>query len=133
MIEPSVLSLIEEDQAIVFEDIIEERAKTGKHVDIIINEMARHYEVKERYITDLLKSINSKFTDETNRIVGYIDGEPIKRTTYHMSCKRIYEKLIAGVRKCEIFDPTDQEHVNFLTESTYTYLKNCDRITVMGV
>jgi hypothetical protein len=63
--------------------------------------------------------------------VGYIDGEPIKRTTYHMACKRIYEKLIEGFRKNELFDPRDQGHIKFLTESVYYYFKNyknCDKI-----
>jgi hypothetical protein len=124
-------------EALVFETMIEEMAReSGKHIDIIINELARHYEVKERHITDLLKTIDSKFTDETNRIVGYIDGEPMKRTTYHMACKRIYEKLIKGFKKSEIFDPTDQEHINFLTETTYSYLKNkarCDGLALSEV
>jgi hypothetical protein len=123
--EPSVLSLIEEDQAFVFETLIETMAiETGKHVDIIINELARHYDIKEKYIVNCLKNICSKFVDETNRIVGYIDGKPVKRTTYHMACKRIYEKLISGFCKCEAFDPTNQQHINYMTESTYAYMKS---------
>lgn len=128
-----LLTLPDGDQAFVFEATIEDRAiTTGKHVDVIINEMARHYEVKERYITDRLKSIQSKFTDETNRIIGYIDGEPMKRTTYHMACKRIFERLVKGFKGSDVFDPTDQEHIKFLTESTYSYLK-CDKISLTRV
>jgi uncharacterized protein (UPF0297 family) len=113
------------ERAPLLEIMVEEMAReTGKHIDIIINEFARHYEVKEKVLIDHLKSINSKFVNDTNRIVGYIDGEPMKRTTYHMACKRIFEKLIAGFRKNELFDPTDQAHINFLTESTYSYFAN---------
>jgi hypothetical protein len=123
----SVLNLPNEDKAFVFETMIEDTAIiTGKHIDVIVNEMARHYEVKERYITNCLKSIQSKFTDETNRIIGYIDGEPMKRTTYHMACKRIFEKLVKGFNGSDVFDPTNQNHTKFLTESTYSYLK-CDK------
>lgn len=117
------------DRAELLEEIIETMAmETGKHVDIIINEIARHYGIREKKIIDHLKSINSKFINETNRIVGYIDGEPIKRTTYHMACKRIFEKLIDGFKTNELFDPRNQDHINFLTESTYSYYKNCDKM-----
>lgn len=123
-----VLSLVEEDRAIVFEDMIEDMAlETGKHVDTIINELARHYEIEERTIINLLKSINSRFIEETNRIIGFIDEEPIKRTTYHMACKRIFEKLVKGFRRNDLFDGANQDHINFLTESIYSYLKEkCD-------
>jgi hypothetical protein len=117
------------DRAELLEEIIETMAReSGKHVDIVINEIARHYGISERLIANHLKTIKSKFIDETNRIVGYIDGEPIKRTTYHMACKRIFEKLIDGFRKNELFDPTNQAHINFLTESTYCYFKNFDKM-----
>jgi len=117
------------ERAELLEEIIETLAmETGKHVDIIINEIARHYGIGENKIVSHLKGINSKFIDETNRIVGYIDGEPIKRTTYHMACKRIFEKLIDGFKKNELFDPRNQDHINFLTESTYSYYKNCDKM-----
>jgi hypothetical protein len=123
------MELTKWDRAKLLEEIIETMAmETGKHVDIVINEVARHYGISEKKIADHLKYIRSKFIEETNRIVGYIDGEAIKRTTYHMACKRIFEKLIDGFRKNELFDPTDQDHINFLTESTYCYFKNCDKI-----
>ena len=119
-----LLALVDEDQAIIFEDMIEEMAlESGKHVDIIINELARHYEITERVIINLLKSINSRFIDDTNRIVGFIDNDPIKRTTYHMSCKRIFEKLVKGFRRNDLFDAANQDHIGFLTESIYSYLK----------
>jgi hypothetical protein len=108
----------------LYEEIIETLAnETGKHIDIIINEVARHYEVKETDVKAALKSISSKFVDGTNRIVGYIDGEPIKRTTYHMSCIRIYKKIISGLNHINTFNPEDQTHINFITEATYNYLK----------
>lgn len=114
----------QEEAAQMLELMVEEIAiEDGKHVDIIINELARHYEVNERQIVNALKSISSKYIDETNRIVGYIDGEPIKRTTYHMACKRIFSKLMKGFSRNDLFDGTNQDHINFLTESTYSYLK----------
>lgn len=112
------------ERAIVIEDMIAELAiESGKHIDIVINELARHYEVAEKEIIDLLKYIKSVFIDDTNRIVGYIDREPIRRTTYHMACKRIFEKIIKGFKRNEIFDVASQEQINFITESTYSYLK----------
>lgn len=124
------MKLSELERAELLENMIEDMAiTTGKHVDIIINELARHYNTSEKILTKHLKLIDSKFIDETNRIVGYIDGEPIKRTTYHMAVKRIFEKMTTGLRKHEDFDPSSQEHIHFLTENTYSYLKNCDRAT----
>jgi hypothetical protein len=129
-----MIKLSKLDRAELLEEIIETMAmESGKHVDIVINEVARHYEIPEKKIVDHLKSIDSIFVNDTNRIVGYIDGEPIKRTTYHMACKRIFEKLIAGFRKNELFDPTDQAHINFLTESTYSYFKNIDKAAAQEV
>jgi uncharacterized protein (UPF0297 family) len=129
-----MIKLSKLDRAELLEEIVETMAmETCKHVDIIINEVARHYGITEKKIVDLLKSINSKFVNDTNRIVGYIDGEPLKRTTYHMACKRIFEKLVTGFRKNDLFDPTDQNHINFLTESTYCYFKNCDKIAAQEV
>jgi hypothetical protein len=109
----------------LMEEIVRQLAiETGKHIDIIINEVARHYEIEEKVIVNALKSIDSKFVDETNRIVGFIDGVPIKRTTYHMTCLRIFKKLIHSLRHVETFDPTDQNHINFITESMYGFVKS---------
>ena len=113
------------ERGLLFEEIIETLAKeSGKHIDIIINELARHYEIEEREITKELKAINSKFIDDTNRIVGYIDGEPIKRTTYHMSCIRIFRKIVSGYKRVSTFDPNDQSHIGFITEAVYSHLKS---------
>lgn len=118
-------SLVEPSNADVMEEIIFQLAKeSGKHIDIVINEIARHYGVGEKEIKDSLKSIDSPFADGTNRIVGFIDGEPIKRTTYHMSCMRVFRKIIDGLKGVETFDPEDQSHINFITEATYNYLKD---------
>lgn len=109
----------------LMEEIVRQLAiETGKHIDIIINEVARHYEIEEKVIVNALKSIDSNFVDETNRIVGFIDGEPIKRTTYHMTCLRIFKKLIHSLRHIETFDPSDQDHINFITESMYDFVKS---------
>lgn len=117
--------LSDTERALVIEDMIADLAlESGKHVDIIINEISRHYEVDQKVVTDLLKSVDSVFINETNRIVGYIDGQPIKRTTYHMSCKRIFEKIVKGFKRNELFDIGDQDHITFITEATYSYLKN---------
>ena len=118
-------SLAEPSNADVMQEIIDQYAReTGKHVDVVINEVARHYGVEEKTIKDQLKSIGSPFMDGTNRIVGYIDGKPVKRTTYHMSCIRIFRKIISGLEGVETFDPEDQNHVAFITEATYNYLKD---------
>jgi len=115
----------EPSRAILFEEIVRQLAiDTGKHIDVIINEVARHYEIEEKEITSLLKSIDSVFVDETNRIVGFIDGTPIKRTTYHMTCLRIFKKIIHSLRHIETFDPNNQTHINFITESMYDFVKS---------
>ncbi len=113
------------EQAMVYEDIIFAEAKeTGKHVDIIINDVARYYNIDKKEIIKSLRLIDSDYADSANRIIGYIDGKPMKRTTYHMSCVRIFEKIIDGIKKSDVDGVfgTSQEHINFLTEATYRYL-----------
>jgi hypothetical protein len=88
--------------------------------------MARHYKIASHEIVELLKSIDSPYTMETNRIVGFIDGSPIKRTTYHMQVKKIFEKLHRGITRHRISFPDEwdgNDKVKFITEAMYSYLK----------
>lgn len=108
----------------LLEEIIDEWAKeSGKHIDLVINDIARYYKMDEKNIVESLKAIDSKFTNGTNRIIGYIDGHPVKRTTYHMNCIRVFKKVISGLKNVETFEASDQSHINFLTETMYQYLR----------
>lgn len=99
--------------------MVTERAKeSGKHIDIVINELSRHYGMEEKEIVKLLKSVNSKFSGTFNKVIGYIDGEPIKRTTYHMQIKKIFTKV------CSRLDIKDlsQDDINTINE---TFFQHC--------
>ena len=101
-----------------FDIMVTERAKeSGKHIDIIINELSRHYDIEEKEIVRLLKTANSIFTGTFNKVIGFIDGEAIKRTTYHMQIKKIFTKV------CSKLDSTDlnQDDINTINETFFQF------------
>ncbi len=114
------------DQANMLNGIVEDWAKeSGKIIDIVINEVARALDIDEKKIIKLLKSIDSPYTDSQNKIVGYIDGEPMKRTTYHMIVKRIFENVAGKLIKKGVYVPSDASHTTFINEAMYQHcLKN---------
>lgn len=107
------------------QDVVEDWAReSGKIIDVVINEVARALEIDEKEIVKLLKLIDSPFVDAQNKIVGYIDGKPIKRTTYHMIVKRIFENVAGKLIKIGVYSPSDASHTVFLQEAMYQHCKN---------
>ena len=108
----------------VVQNVVEDWAKeSGKIIDVVINEVARALDIPEKQVIKLLKLIRSPFVDAQNKIVGYIDGEPMKRTTYHMTVKRIYEKVAGQLIKKGVYVPSDASHTLFVNEAMYRHAR----------
>lgn len=111
--------------AYLMQDVIENWAReSGKLIDIVINEVSRALDIPENQINKLLKLIDSPFVDAQNKIVGFIDGELIKRTTYHMIIKRIFENVAGKLIKKGVYSPSDASHTVFLQEAMYQHSRN---------
>jgi len=109
----------------LMQNVVEDWAReSGKMIDVVINEVSRALDIPEKQINKLLKLIDSPFVDAQNKIVGYIDGEPIKRTTYHMIIKRIFESVAGKLIKKGVYCPSDASHTVFLQEAMYQHSRN---------
>lgn len=112
-------------QAQILNEIVEKWAReSGKIIDVVINEVARALDIDEKIILKRLKLINSPFVDPQNKVVGYLEGKPMKRTTYHMIVKRIYENVAGVLVKKGVYSPSDASHQLFLAEAMYQHAKN---------
>lgn len=79
--------------AVLVNEMIDIEAKESERpVKEILQEIANFYQVSEKYLIKNLKKINSIYT-ANNNIVGYIDGQPIKRTCAILQFIRVIKKI----------------------------------------
>ena len=70
-------------------------------VEQLITMISGALDISRDDIVKELKNINSEFTN-TNAVVGFINGKPVKRTTFYLNTKHILEKVYTKIEKMGI-------------------------------
>ncbi len=79
--------------SIVVEIIIDEIAiETELPIEMILSLLSDYYDMSIDEIETCLSKIDSKYI-EYNRVVGYIDGKPMKRTSESMAVTKIIQTI----------------------------------------
>jgi len=107
--------------SIVVEIIIDEIAiETELSIEMILSLLSDYYDMSIDEIETCLSKIGSKYT-EYNRVVGYIDGKPMKRTAEIMSVTKIIQTI--GRKVNSVIEIETNDEISAVVEAIHEKYK----------